>query len=384
MLRHCVSGALAAAAMLDPSLALAHHPGGTGNSSGAGPANTVPANTMEEGHLAAFVVYEFIRLGGLDDADLIAAAGQHLHVHSIGTIESTSIGAAYGVTDDLTVSVRLPFVRRTDIREGTHAHEHSHDEEGEEGGGGGEAVNSVTRRGDASGVGDLSLLGQWRFLNNRPTGTELAALFGVKLPTGATHVRDRAGELFEAEFQPGSGSTDPMVGLAATQRVGRWSFDANALYVFVNKGTQRTNLGDRLQYNASVSYRLIGSTAEAPSFAGAPTTYSHLGHDHTHPDGQPGVHGPEPHGHGPEKKRPPEFALDAILELNGEWHAKERTGIEKDPNSGGNTAYLSPGIRASYANLSGFVSVGVPVVNDLNGLQSKPSYRVVSGIALSF
>jgi hypothetical protein len=46
--------------------------------------------------------------------------------------------------------------------------------------------------------------------------------------------------------------------------------------------------------------------------------------------------------------------------------------------------YLSPGLRVSYTNMSGFVSVGVPIVNDPNGLQSKPAYRVASGITLSF
>jgi len=59
-------------------------------------------------------------------------------------------------------------------------------------------------------------------------------------------------------------------------------------------------------------------------------------------------------------------------------------GREKDPNSGGNVVYLSPGVRVSYGGLSGFASVGVPVVNNLNGLQAKPGYRVVSGLAWAF
>src|SRR3954454_13833106 len=155
-----LSGAFAAA-VLAPSLAFAHHPGGTGNSSGAGPANTIPATTLEEGHAAAFVAYEYIHLRGLDDQDLMTAAGRHEHVHSIGTIQSTSLGMAFGVTDDLTVSLRLPYVTRTDIREGTHEH-----------------VAGVAH---ASGIGDATLMGHWRFYNNRASGTEAALLFGVKL-----------------------------------------------------------------------------------------------------------------------------------------------------------------------------------------------------------
>lgn len=216
------TGALAAAATLAPCLAFAHHPGGTGNSSGAGPAITIPATTIEEGHIAAFVAYEYIRLRGIDDQDLMAAAGRHQHVHSMKTIASTSFGLAYGITDDLTVSLRLPYVERTDIREGTHSHV-----------AGGAALNGVTRRGDTAGLGDATVMGQWRFFNNRATGTEAAVLFGMKLPTGDTHQRDVAGERFETEFQPGSGSSDPFIGLAGTQRFGAWSFDANVVYVFV-------------------------------------------------------------------------------------------------------------------------------------------------------
>src|SRR5215210_6775219 len=156
--------------------AMAHHPCGTSNASEAGPIYTIPATTLEQGRVAAFVVYEFIRLGNLDNFTLATAAGQHQHVHSIGTISSASIGAAFGITDDLMVSVRLPYVERTNIREGTHSHLH-----------GGEVVNSVTDRGGTDGVGDMIALGQWRFLNNQATGTQAAVLFGLKAPTNVLY-----------------------------------------------------------------------------------------------------------------------------------------------------------------------------------------------------
>src|SRR3954470_6790745 len=132
--------------------AMAHHPGGTSNASEAGPIYTIPATTLEQGRAATFVVYEFIRLNNLDNFTLATAAGQHHHVNSISTISSDAIGAAFGITDDLMVSVRLPYVERTNIREGTHTHLH-------EGG----VVNSVVDRGGTDGVGDLTALGQWRF-----------------------------------------------------------------------------------------------------------------------------------------------------------------------------------------------------------------------------
>jgi hypothetical protein len=71
------------------SPAAAHHPGGPGNTGGAGPIVTIPATTLEQGHF-------FSRLGGLNDAQLIHAAGNHIHAHSIGTIQSASSALAYG------------------------------------------------------------------------------------------------------------------------------------------------------------------------------------------------------------------------------------------------------------------------------------------------
>jgi hypothetical protein len=299
-----------------------------------------------------FLLHEHIGMQTLSNQQLIDAAARHEHVHSVSSVQSISLGAAYGVTEDFTISLRLPFVRRTGIREGAHEH-----------GAGGVAMNTVERRGEASGVGDLLLLGQWRFLKEPVVAPEAALLAGVKLPSGQTDIRDRSGRRFETEFQPGSGSTDPLIGLALTRQFGPWSLDGNILHQFATAGAQRTNLGDRFVYNAALSYRLFG--------------HSEAGHVHVHDDGHV-------HVHEPEQPASPTFTLDGILEMNGRWEGQEQIAGVRDPNTGGNVVYLSPGLRASYGNMSGFVSVGVPIVNDPNGLQSKPAYQVASGIALSF
>lgn len=150
------------------------------------------------------------------------------------------MSAGYGVTDDLTIGLRLPYLLRTDIRSG-------HDD-------GNEVV--IDTHGDSDGVGDFTLLGQYRFLNSTYNSLEAALLVGVKVPTGATGVKDRNGEVFETEHQPGSGSWDPLIGIAASKRVGTISFDTNMLYTFATRGAQRTNLGDLLHYNLAASYRL--------------------------------------------------------------------------------------------------------------------------------
>lgn len=347
--------------LLFTATARAHHPGGVSNIGGGGPIVTIPAATLEQGHAGVAFWYEYARLGGLGDADLANAGVNHIHAHSIGTMESAVAAFAYGVTDDFMVALRAPFNRRTDIREGGHFHP----------GGGLPAVGIVNSRGDSTGFGDVTLLGQWRFYNNVMSQTQAAFLFGVKAPTGSTNVYDQLGELFETEFQPGTGSWDWLLGAAFSQRLGAWSFDTNVLYVGATTGAQNTNMGDRFFYNAAVSYRLIGSTPDPRN------AMAHAGHSHG------GA------GHLPAKAPPvvavrPSWSLDAILELNGEWHDRQVTAGVVDENSGGNTIYLSPGLRVSYDRASAFALFGIPVVNNYNGLQSKPDYRIVTGMSFAF
>jgi hypothetical protein len=231
------------------------------------------------------------------------------------------------------------------------------------------AVNTVDFRGDSTGFGDVTVLGQYRFLNNMVSGTQAALLFGVKAPTGTTNLYDQNGELFETEFQPGTGSWDWLLGGALSQRFGDWSFDTNVLFIGAGQGAQQTNMGNRFLYNAAVSYRLFGPSNNPRN------ALAHAGHNHgAMPTKAPAtVSAPTPG-----------WSLDAILEVNGDWHDRQKTAGVVDENSGGNTVYVSPGLRLGYDRFSGFLSVGLPVVNEMNGLQSKPSYRVISGMSFSF
>jgi hypothetical protein len=368
-MRHLLVAGVCTVALVAP--AAAHHPGGIGNTGTAGPINTISADTINAGGFAAALIYEHIKLGGLSDAQLVDAAGRHEHAHSIGTIQSPSASFVYGITDDLMLSLRAPYVKRTDIREGHHEHDDAT----------GVATNTVDLRGDSAGFGDVSLLGQYRF--SRTEATSTALLLGVKAPTGVTNRRDEQGLLFETEFQPGSGSWDGLFGLAFTYRFApAWQFDANGMYILTGKGVQDTDLGDRFQYNAAITYRLMGAAPAVPLKALA-HAHAHDRRAHTHRHGH-GARTPADHHHDePVAVRPP-WALDFMLELNGEWHDNQVIAGVRDPNSGGNTVYLSPGVRLSVHNFSGFVSVGIPVVNNLNGLQSEPDYRVVAGVAAAF
>ena len=90
------------------------------------------------------------------------------------------------------------------------------------------------------------------------------------------------------------------------------------------------------------------------------------------------------HAHQEPPPPPPGPKLDLVLELNGEWHAHQTIAGVRDENSGGNVVYLSPGLRLSWDKWSGFASVGIPVVNHVNGVQAEPDWRLLTGVAVNF
>lgn len=360
--------------LLAAAPAEAHHPGGGGNTGSGGPINTISADTLAEGMMAASIRYEFIRLGQLSDADLLAAANRGVHAHSLRSIDSVSLSVAYGITNDFTVGVRAAGIRRSDIREpagdmlsGGHM--------GMMDAGDMNSLMSpdgINRRGNSAGFGDVTMLGQYRFHNDPQTGVSAAVLFGFKAPTGSTSQRDNFGQLFQAEFQPGSGSWDGLFGAAVTKRTGRWSFDISGLYYLITNGSQNTNLGDRFLFGTAVSYRLVGPIGSAKEIE----AHEYCMQPRNQLQEHCLYHGN--HDHSDMKKTP--YTLDLVLELNGEWHDKQRIAGIPDPNSGGTTVYLSPGVRVGVDRFSGFVSFGVPVINEHNGVQSKPDYRILTGI----
>ncbi|MGZ9096677.1 MAG: transporter [Micavibrio sp.] len=314
--------------------AYADHPSLGFGAAGAGPITTVQAATIPEGTLALGLTSEYIHSDRFSDSELVTLAGNHVHAHSADWILTTAFGASYGLTNDLTLSLRVPTIHRENIRAASHAH------------GGGGAVNSVDDQGDSSGHGDMAALGKYRFWNQG--GTQAALLFGVKAPTGRTDIR-HDGEKPGAEHQPGSGSWDGLFGFAAGTKAGPVSLDANVLFALVTKGTQDTDLGDRLQYNLAASYR-IGGEVEA--------------------------HGDMVHRH---------RAWDLVLELNGEWTNQQMIAGERDDDSGGNVIFLSPGLRyAPDDRWAGQLSVGVPVVSNLGQGHADTDYKVIFGFARVF
>jgi hypothetical protein len=324
--------------MASPALADHVGPSGVGTSGLA----VFSPDTLDEGHWAVGLRLLYTRPGRRSDAALAALSEQGIDAHNTDYNLNGSLGVAYGITHELTISAELPYVRRDNLREG---------EDGD-----------VARLGSISGIGDASVLAKYRLTHGDGAGFALVA--GIKLPTGSTHRRDSEGERLETEHQPGTGSWDPIVGASAATRMGVVRLTASALYQISTTGAQNTRLGDRFQAGIALSHR----------FGPAPRQHSETIHNHHHGD-ELDEHADEPR----------HDSWDAFVELGGEWEGRQRIGGEVEHASGGKWVYVAPGARFTAA--SGW-SVGgalaLPVWQRIRASHPDNRYRLMLSLGRAF
>lgn len=359
------AGALAATAFaLAPSMALAH-----GDHGGGGGIVLPPGTTL------VTLSYDLARYQPISDDRLLELSAQGQNAHGIREIAVPALSVAYGLTRNLTLAVRVPYLADRSVNET------GEDPDNPE----------VVHRGGVYGFGDMTFTGTYEVLHDHDSGLEASLTVGFKAPTGRKGAVDKLGELFETEHQPSSGSWDGVFGAAIAKHIGLLTLSANAVYGVAGPGSQDTTLGDRVSYGVGASYRLWQSSLGAASHGamhlgarpdgimrhGGPHTDD--GHDHAHD------HGQEPSHAGHLHTSPPgTIALDVSLGLNGQWWGKQTIAGQTDDNTGGHVLYVSPGARLTVDRWAGFINVGIPVAKDLYGVQSQPSWLLSTGVAVQF
>jgi hypothetical protein len=339
-----VTVSLFAASLALSGPALADHLIAGGAVSGSGPIVTVGAETLPAGALAAGFEVGVAGPDAYTDAELVALAGQHVHAHTTDYNLSTGASFAYGLPGHVMLSAHLPFIRRDDLRAGEHSHI------------GGVTSNTVERLGSVSGIGDLSLMAQYQLAHDHAAGWFVGLLGGLKVPTGSTSERDESGTRLETEHQPGTGSWDPLFGLAASKSSGTWALHGSALYQVSTQGAQATELGDRMNLSLAAIYNLANGAAE-----------------HGHGDGT------EHHSHAPE----PQWGM--MLEATHEWEGRQTIAGLVEDDSGSEVLWLSPGVR--YAAPQGWtaaVSAGLPLWQDVGLSHPENNFRFTAQVGTSF
>lgn len=195
-----------------------------------------------------------------------------------------------------------------------------------------------------SGIGDARVFARytaWR--DDAPGRTfRIAPFLGVETPTGEDDERDRLGRLPQP-LQLGSGSWDPFAGVVATWQTLDYQVDVQAAYE-LNTEANDFEFGDRARLDASLQYRLW------PRELGA---------------GTPGF-------------------LYGVLEGNLVHQAKNEIGGTRDPDSGGLSLFLSPGLQYVTRRWIVEAIVQVPVVQDLNGAALEDDVIVRVGFRINF
>jgi hypothetical protein len=320
--------------------ALADHTGPTGVGSSGGGIDVQGPETLEAGHFAVGARVSLTVPQDRWDAELEALAARHIHAHNTDSNLDAAIGVAYGVTDRLTISAEVPFIRRERLREGEHSHS------------GDVTTNEVVPLGSVSGIGDASVLAKYRVTSGEGGG--LALIGGIKLPTGGTHARSPAGERLETEHQTGTGSWDPILGAAFGASLGWAALDGSVIYQFSGRGAQMTGLGDRLQAGLALSHR-FGPSERHHAEEGAP-------HEHHH-----------------------HASWDVFASTAAEWEGRQTIAGAVERESGGTVVWLTPGVRYNMASeLSIAAAVGVPLWQHIRASHPDNGYRLILSLGRAF
>lgn len=311
--------------------------------------NVFSPETLDDGQSAASFRLLYTRPEQRSDQELASLAANHVHAHNTDYNLNASVGVAYGITHHLTVTAELPYVRRDDLREGTHDHA------------GGIALNGVEDLGSVSGLGDLNLIAKYRVTEGDALG--FAVVAGIKAPTGSTHKHSNDGERLETEHQPGTGSWDPLIGASIGTSAGPLRLSASGLYQFSGKGAQDTTLGDRFQGGIAISHR----------FAPAEHHLAETGHHH---------HGDELEE---QQEAHPHDSWTAFVELGGEWEGRQKVDGEIEEESGGSWIYAAPGVRFNAASgWSAGAALALPLWQDILASHPDNRYRLMLSLGRSF
>lgn len=222
-------------------------------------------------------------------------------------------------------SLVVPWVDR--------AHEHVHNHRGER----------IVESWKFSGLGDMRLTARYQFpaAASDPEGTRaryLGMTGGLKLPTGKTDVSNREGEPAERTLQPGTGTTDLLLGAYYREAIGAW----NASWFVQANGQVPLNRHDDYRPGAQVLLD-VGVRWEATD------------------------------------------RLGLLLQLNGLWRGRDAGAAAEPEDSGSRTLSLSPGLTfAVTPEVQLYAFVQLPVYQRVTGVQLVADRAVVIGASAQF
>lgn len=189
-------------------------------------------------------------------------------------------------------------------------------------------------------LGDIRLTGRYQFdVGRNPEHQHLfGVMLGVKLPTGATDITNDDGDAAERSLQPGTGTTDPLIGAYYQMHFPAHglSLFTQATYAWALNDHDEFKPGKRVTFDAGVRYALT-------------------------------------------------YRVSLLLQLNTQWKGRD-SGAQAEPDdSGGTFVFLSPGVSVNFGRtLQLFGLLQLPVYQNVNGLQLTSDWGATAGIGYRF
>lgn len=287
-------------------------------------------NSLSKGLLSLSLSYEYINQNQIYVGSSKAFVGAiHEHHDEVSTLNQiTAFSVGYGINDFLKVYLSVPIIKRK--------HTHIHNHHGEQ----------LLQNWNYSGLGDATLTGSFSIMDQFENDFGLEFNAGIKLPTGITDMANQAGDLAEVTIQPGTGSTDLILGASVSKNImslptlAGSSYSAFPLLLNVNykingKGTLDYQFGNELLVHLSTAYRFF------------------------------------------EK-------ISLLFQVNGRFQGHADVGITGEPegNTGGEWLFASPGLKfhlSDYISLYGYIQL--PVYQNVNGIQQAAPFNLQFGIS---
>ncbi len=310
------------------SSALANHGPGT---SGGG-SSTTSGETLKRGMFDISIREDYTEFEHISREEAEARAAHSGGFDALERSFLTTLGLAYGITNDFQLGAQIGYYSGDNFVDA-----HAHDGHG---GGHGHEAEIESGVGNPHGLTDLWLTGKYRLLKGAPGN--LSLLGGVKFPTGRDDFRLSNGEKLEPSSQPGSGAYDFQAGLAYSRFLtSHITLDTSGAYTFRTEHDD-FQVGDRIDLGLAVAYRITESIREFPN-------------------------------------------ISVFGEMLGVILMKDEESGEENPNSGGATMYLSPGVRVRWTeNISLSVAPAFPVIQELNGDQVRTRFKLGVVLSISF
>jgi hypothetical protein len=250
-----------------------------------------------------------------DSGHKIASEGQYIDS------SVSQVFAGYNFNDRFSLQLNLPVIYR--------------------------GFGSDTQHGSVSGIGDLSLTGNYKLYEKLEESYTFnwTVLGGVKFPTGDSSKLNTPDEdlpegIGGHDLALGSGSFDGIVGTGAYGRWKRGFFTASVQYAIRSEGDFHHQYANDL------------------TWFGGPGAYVALTHDYT-------------------------LALQAVV--SGETKGKDTFSGVDDPDSAETLVYVGPQITFTWrSKLSAQLAADLPVYRDNSGVQVLPDYRIRAAFTWRF